>query len=109
MPNPAKNERFAKICFDYNRICLYLFLYTRIYEHGSVCVEHPTGRGEGEGPHIGGNLRSFLRTFSFHVWSTPRGEEKVKVLLESSVWLEGEDLLVLDFSLAMEQVTFRSI
>jgi hypothetical protein len=29
--------------------------------------------------------------------------EQVKVLLESSVWMEG-DLLVLDFSLAMEQV-----
>ena len=37
------------------------------------------------------------------VCSTPRGEEKVRVLLESSVWMEG-DLLVLDFSLAMEQV-----
>jgi hypothetical protein len=29
--------------------------------------------------------------------------EQVRVLLESSVWMEG-DLLVLDFSLAMEQV-----
>jgi hypothetical protein len=38
--------------------------------------------------------------------STPRGEEKVKVLLESSVWLEG-DLLIMDFSLAMEQVRVR--
>jgi hypothetical protein len=29
--------------------------------------------------------------------------EQVRVLLESSVWMEG-DLLVLDFSLAMEQM-----
>jgi hypothetical protein len=38
--------------------------------------------------------------------STPHGEEKVKVLLESSVRLEG-DLLIMDFSLAMEQVSFN--
>jgi hypothetical protein len=35
-----------------------------------------------------------------------RGVENVKVLLENSVSVEG-DLLVLDFSLAMEKVTCR--